>query len=305
MSSAVPPITVGLPVYNGELYIAEAIDSLLAQTFSDFELVISDNASTDRTVEILRAYAAADERIRLILGDRNKGAAWNYNRVFAECRSEFFRWAASDDCLEATCLERCHETLATAPGDVVLVAPLAIFIGPDGSVLRDGDDHMLVDEASPHARLKHVVRDVVSGNTAFGLMRARALRATRGHGAFGGADWVLLGELAILGQFWIVPERLFLRREHEGMSRRANRTPLEIARFMDANADKGQNELVRIYFEYVKGINSAPLARAEKLRCHFNMTVTFVMRHLRRRVALRTRLRRLVRSLNQESDSER
>lgn len=76
-----PCVSVGLAVYNGENYIREAIDSILNQTFKDFELIISDNASTDRTAEICQAYAKKDSRIRYSRADRNRGAAWNQSRV--------------------------------------------------------------------------------------------------------------------------------------------------------------------------------------------------------------------------------
>src|SRR5688572_10868700 len=92
-----PRVSIGLPVYNGENYLAEAIDSILAQTFEDFELIISDNASTDRTQEICEAYAAKDGRIRYYRSEVNKGSAWNFNRVFELARGEYFKWAAHDD----------------------------------------------------------------------------------------------------------------------------------------------------------------------------------------------------------------
>ena len=100
--TAVPRVTIGLPVYNGENYLAEAIDSILGQTFTDFELIISDNASTDRTEEICRRYAAEDDRIRYFRHDRNRGASPNYNFTVEKARGEYFKWAAHDDVLHAT-----------------------------------------------------------------------------------------------------------------------------------------------------------------------------------------------------------
>src|SRR2546425_9420098 len=97
---AAPQVSVGLPVYNGERYLAEALDSLLTQSYEDFELIICDNASTDRTGEIARSYAAKDKRVRYARNDKNLGAGGNFRRGFALASGEYFRWAASDDVCE-------------------------------------------------------------------------------------------------------------------------------------------------------------------------------------------------------------
>ena len=114
-----PAVSIGLPVYNGEAHLAEALDSLLAQTFSDFELIISDNASTDRTAEICRAYAARDPRIRYTRQEQNRGAAWNYNRVFALASGRYFKWFSHDDLCSQNYFERCVEILERDPAVVL------------------------------------------------------------------------------------------------------------------------------------------------------------------------------------------
>ena len=93
----IPKVSIGMPVYNGERFIRKALDSLLAQTFTDFELIISDNASTDATPEICKEYAKRDNRIRFIRQPKNMGAIWNFNFVLQEAQGEYFMWAASDD----------------------------------------------------------------------------------------------------------------------------------------------------------------------------------------------------------------
>ncbi|MCT7961886.1 glycosyltransferase family 2 protein [Laspinema sp. D1] len=92
-----PKVSIGMPVYNGEPFIREALDSLLAQTFTDFELIISDNASTDGTEAICQEYAAKDKRIRYIRQTENRGAAANFQFVLDEAVGEYFMWAAHDD----------------------------------------------------------------------------------------------------------------------------------------------------------------------------------------------------------------
>src|SRR5262245_45018612 len=97
MANATPRVSIGLPIFNGEKYVAQAFDSILAQTYADFELIISDNASTDQTEAICQAYANRDRRIRYYRNNRNLGAAANYNRVFDLSTGVYFKWAAHDD----------------------------------------------------------------------------------------------------------------------------------------------------------------------------------------------------------------
>src|SRR3984957_9664125 len=99
-----PRVSIGLPVYNGEKWLAQSVDSLLSQTFSDFELIICDNASTDGTDAICRRYAEQDQRVRYIQNAENIGGMLNANLSFGVARGEYFRWAAHDDRCEPTLL---------------------------------------------------------------------------------------------------------------------------------------------------------------------------------------------------------
>ena len=112
-TSAVPQVSIGMPVYNGEPFIREALDSLLAQTFTDFELIISDNASTDGAEAICREYAAKDKRIRYVRQAENRGAAANFQFVLDEAVGEYFMWAAADDVWRPEFIETCANLLKT------------------------------------------------------------------------------------------------------------------------------------------------------------------------------------------------
>jgi glycosyltransferase involved in cell wall biosynthesis len=112
----VPKVSIGMPVYNGEPFIREALDSLLAQTFTDFELIISDNASTDGTEAICREYAAKDDRIRYVRQPENRGALANFQFVLDEAVGEYFMWAAADDIRAPDCLEIYLEHIGKAGG---------------------------------------------------------------------------------------------------------------------------------------------------------------------------------------------
>ena len=116
---AQPRVSIGLPVYNGDRYLEDAIRSILAQSYTDFELIISDNGSADRTREICEGYARQDARIRYTRSPRNRGAAWNFRRVFELARGELFKWAAHDDILAPDFLGSC---IAELDADATLVA---------------------------------------------------------------------------------------------------------------------------------------------------------------------------------------
>ena len=98
MSSTVRPrVSVGMPVYNREKYVGAAIEAHLNQTCTDFELVITDNASTDHSEEICRSFAAKDPRVKYYRNPQNLGASGNYRRCFELSTGEYFRWTPSDD----------------------------------------------------------------------------------------------------------------------------------------------------------------------------------------------------------------
>ena len=93
----IPKLAIGIPVYNGENYLGETLDLLLRQTYGDFEIIVSDNCSTDRTAELCLDYAAKDQRILYTKTERNIGGSPNFNRVFTLARSPYFTWKAHDD----------------------------------------------------------------------------------------------------------------------------------------------------------------------------------------------------------------
>jgi len=129
-----PRMSIGLPVFNGGRFLKDTVDSVLAQTFDDFELIISDNASTDDTEEIARAYAARDQRVRYFRNEANLGAAKNFNRVFELARGEYFKWTAHDDICAPSFLLRCIEVLDRDPS-VTLCYTRQIDIDEQGQIL--------------------------------------------------------------------------------------------------------------------------------------------------------------------------
>lgn len=208
-----PRVSIGLPVYNSERYLRPAVESILNQTFSDFELIIRDNASTDGTPEIARELAARDARIRFIKVERNEGVAANFNRVFSLARAPYFRWHPADDLVAPEQLERCVQILDADP-EIVLAYPRTTLIDEAGRETEDYDDGLHLDDPSASVRFKQYTKSVGLVNVHYGLMRSEVLRRSILLLDFVSADVVMLGELALRGRFHEIPDRLFFRRTH-------------------------------------------------------------------------------------------
>lgn len=265
-----PRVSVGLPVFNGDNYLEEAIKSILSQTFEDFELIISDNASTDRTREICLTYADQDKRISYHNNTENRGAAWNFNHVFELSSGEYFKWAAHDDICAPTFLERCIEVFDNTTFSVVLCYPRTRVIDENGSLLWEHWNDLEIRENKPHRRLYHLTRNIDGMlNPILGLIRSSALRKTRLFGTYLSADYVLLAELVLLGEFREVPEFLFFRRFHKDMSREANPADGEISDWFLTGSDKRIHlEYWTVLFQHLVSINRSHLTRYEKLRSY-------------------------------------
>jgi glycosyltransferase involved in cell wall biosynthesis len=229
-SAAAPALSIGLPVYNGEKFLAEALDCLLAQSFGDFELLICDNASTDRTAEIAAAYACRDPRIRYHRNSSNIGAAANFRTAFHLTQAPLFKWAAHDDLYEPNYLASCMEILRCRV-DVVLAHSATAFIDDAGrpfpfdaktgryldpltGIPQTPDDSALGDDDHPVRRFWHVLSRARWGSHIFGVMRREALEQTRLLADFASSDRAALAELALLGRFKANPARLYLKRFH-------------------------------------------------------------------------------------------
>jgi len=217
MNNRRPRVSIGLPVYNGERFLGKALDSLLAQTYSDFELIVSDNASTDGTADICHRYAQQDRRIRYCRNTENIGAGRNFNRVFELSSGEYFKWASADDLCRPEHLARCLDVLDNDDA-VVLAYPKASFIDENGRLLNIDDPGWDLRSQAAHERLRFAISACHWVNALDGLIRARALAKTRLMPSYSGGDYRLLAELSLEGKFVEIPERFFLRRIHSGAS---------------------------------------------------------------------------------------
>jgi len=263
-------VTIGLPVWNGQNYLAEALDSLLGQDFTDFEVIISDNGSDDQTESISRGYAEKDSRVHYHKFDENQGAARNYNRVFELARGKYFKWAAHDDVCLPSMLRRCVEVFEDAPESVVLVYGKAQIIDGDGRASREDSTILDLRQRRPHRRLARLLGGLSLATPVFGLFRSDALLKTRLIDTYVGSDQVLLADLAMLGQIWEIPEVLFKRRIHPGTSRRANRTKKDATAWFDPERAKRRDFLSiknRLLVEYLRVAYHHPLPFIEKILC--------------------------------------
>lgn len=210
-------LSVGIPVYNRARFIEESVDSVLTQTFSDFELIISDNRSTDRSPQICEMYAQKDPRIRFLQQSENIGAARNFNFLFKESSGKYFKWAASDDLLDREYLDLCIGVLERDPS-VVLAYAKSAFIDAEGNSLDVRDGRWNVTSNSAFERLCEVISYEYSCNLMFGVFRSSALAKTRLIGNYPGGDYRLLADLAAIGKFHQIPSLLYRRRLHSTSS---------------------------------------------------------------------------------------
>jgi len=264
----VPGVSVGLPVRNGEAFLAQTLESLLTQDHDDLEIVISDNASTDATEDICRDAARGDSRVQFHRSDENRGAAWNYNRVLELARFPFFKWAAADDVCRPTFLTRCLEQLVEDGEGVVVSYPETTLVDIDGADMGPIDDSDLaVADDDPARRLDQLLRNRFEWHPVFGVMRTDVLRTTRGIGVFPMADVVLLAEMALRGRFRQVPERLFLRRYHEQRSIAAGPSFVEqVAWYDPARRARFALPQARVSTELMKAVARAPIGPVTTVR---------------------------------------
>lgn len=268
--NASPAATIGIPVYNGENYLEEAISSALRQTFDDLEVLVCDNASTDRTPEIVKDLAVSDARVTYLRNETNIGAARNYNRVWAEGRGRYFKWLAHDDRMKPEYLERTMSVLDER-SEVVLCNSRVDYIDAEGAVFDQYDGILAVaDHARPSDRFAAIVLRSHSCVDFFGLVRRDAMENSLLHGTFHGADRAFLAQMALRGGFAHIPEPLVEMREHPNRYTRQNISVK--ARQTWHDGDHGRRFEVPsliLYHKYQDIVaQEASLAAEERRRCN-------------------------------------
>ena len=272
-------VSVGVPVYNGERYLVETLESLRAQSLRDFEIVISDNASTDRTAEICQSYQAKDPRVRYFRNEQNIGGALNFTRVFELSSAPLFHAGSCDDLYAPEFLERCVDAL-DRDSSAVLSHTRTIMIDDRGQpLLFDRERNCYLDHdgqylmtpvpshigraASPEMRFREVLWDMGWALPLSGVIRSEALLRTSGYGNYFGADKVILAELALLGRFHHVDEELFAKRVHPDCT--VYKTTKEKAKH-ECKGPRGVPQL-RMLRDYIRMTGAAEIEIRQRLHC--------------------------------------
>lgn len=278
-----PLVSIGVPVYNGERYLRESIESILGQTYGDIEVIISDNASTDGTADVIASLAADDDRIHSHRFAENQGAARNYNAVFERASGRYFKWAAHDDLIKPEFVERCVEAHLASPHRLSTVYPPSEFIDADGVVTHPDLDTQHTEARFAPVRAYQMLQRMSMAHAVFGLHDADHLRRTRQIGNFVSSDYVLLLELSMLGRIVNIDvEPLFQRRVHPDMSRLANRTKSEVLSWFDPRATSRLSEQNRLRLEYAKApYRVEGLGLVERNVCALAVMLGFTVSYIR------------------------
>jgi glycosyltransferase involved in cell wall biosynthesis len=263
-----PLVTIGLPVYNSERYLAQSLDSLLGQTFRDFVLIISDNASTDSTADICRRYADTDPRIRYFRNEANIGNPRNFNRVYSLATTKYLKWSTADDFWAPEFIECALELMERDP-NIALCYPQAYLVDADGSNPKPYDDVLHLVDDDPGLRFKALLERIGLAHQHLGLIRMSCLQQTRLLGTHVGSDINLLAELALYGKFYELPRRLFYRRFHEksGSWKRGD-AKHEKAYYHHSGARRTKLKKWRTHIRFFSSVYRAPLS----LRAKWNLS---------------------------------
>lgn len=268
-AAEVPLVSVGVPVFNGEAFLEDAIRSALAQSLDNLELILCDNASQDRTAEICSDYAARDPRVRYFRNPRNLGAAANYNLAFSHARGRYFKWLAHDDRMLPSFLAKTYRVLEER-NDAVLCNTVIAYIDSGGTHLGLYDSRLAgADSYLPSERFAWMVLRSHTCVDFFGLIRREALSNSLLHGSFHGADRALLAQLALRGRLIQLPAPLLAVREHPNRYTRAQARSSDRASWHDGGQGKQASfPTWHLYGEYLKLVRRERLSPTERSRCY-------------------------------------
>lgn len=267
-------VSIGLPVYNGEAYLETALNSILNQTWTAWELIISDNASTDQTEAICQIYVARDQRIRYYRNDQNVGAVRNFNRVFNLSLGQYFKWFAHDDIIHPSYIERCVAVLDSDPS-IVLCSSKIQIIG-ENDKFKSNDDPSLalhnMDSFQPENRFSDLILIPHYCYDIFGLIRTSTLHTTPLLASHIGSDRNLLAELGLRGRLCHIPEAFFFSRDHSQRSIQAMSLHERGVWFDVDNKERVMLPRWSLYVGYFRSVKRAPLTSLQRRRCYFVLT---------------------------------
>ena len=262
-------VSIGLPVFNGELYLEQALESLLAQSYEDFELIICDNASTDRTQDICHRYAARDQRIRYYRNQVNIGAVQNWYRTFELSSCEYFAGAADDDVYDPEFLRKCVDVLDHNSA-VAVCYTKAMLIDEHGNFVRNFDVEIDTTSPKPYVRLYNVIGIDYLCIQLFGVMRACVFGKTQVYAGYYGCDRNTLAELCLWGQVYEIPEYLFFHRIHAnalGAARNSGRSLHELLVLDPGTNWRSRFPSLTRFRNYFATVARMPLTPFDRVMC--------------------------------------
>ncbi|MDA0658586.1 MAG: glycosyltransferase [Planctomycetota bacterium] len=265
-----PLVTVGMPVFDGERFLAQAIESVLDQRYRHLQLVISDNASQDSTEAICKKYLALDSRISYLRQPRNLGVVRNSNEVFRAAQGKYFRWASYDDYTTLDHLEQCVDVLESHSE---AVATFSHTVWIEGTRESERSENLHVTSDDPVARFSSCLAEMSKCNLPYGLIRTKTLQATRLFGDYIGSDIDLMLELSLYGSFIEIPEPLFFRRLHDEAASRLGDAALR-QHYFPGQEDRYRWDAWSRHLQRVQSIFRAPLSWTQKLQA-----LTIIGRH--------------------------
>jgi glycosyltransferase involved in cell wall biosynthesis len=270
-----PAVTIGVPVYNSERFLRKTLRSLLSQDFVDFELIISDNGSTDTSQQICEEFAQEDHRVKYIRHSTNQGAGWNFRYLLEAAHGDYFMWAGSHDMWEPTFVSACQAALSQDP-EIAVVYTKTQLIDEEEKPLSIMEDKVQTHGLSRPKRVRIVVSNLRTGNMFYGLFRTEILRKCRLTMAGFGPDLVILMAVNILGSAVLLPEPLFLRRE---ICRMQDENDL-VAQLYRVNPNAIINQKpIRPYlqmgWQYIRSVLHAPIPALEKPYVLLNVIVYY------------------------------
>lgn len=256
-------ICVGMPCYNSERWISAAIESLLAQSHGDFELIVCDNASTDGTWDLVQHYATNDARVKPHRNPENLGASANYNRVFELSSAPYFKWASSNDWCAPAMLASCLDALETDPGAVLACPRAAMFaVAPeDGRDYAFGLDLRQEDPVARFLGSLEIRRNIAMN----GLIRSAALRRTELIRPYFGSDSVMISALALQGKVLELPQTLLYMRDTPETSTARMAADAVRRHYRPAMARRMSNQTARNWHGYWRAVRNADLSPRQRL----------------------------------------
>jgi glycosyltransferase involved in cell wall biosynthesis len=229
--SALPRASIGMPVFNRVVTVGRAIESVLAQTLPDFELIVSDNASTDGTEAVCRRYTG-DPRVRYTRHPETVSGFDNFRGVLEAARAPYFMWLPADDYVRPRLLERAVPIL-DARADVVCVAPRGEFLEADGSLRPATGSFSLLGDAREN--LCRYLVDPMDNSRFYGLYRRAVLRRVLPGEAYYGFDWVVAAGTLLYGKHVELDDVLLVREAND---------PLKYTRMIDTIAARRLDRLL-------------------------------------------------------------